>query len=172
MDRPTDDTADHVSSTGVTVHRAPMRSRSDAVDRDGAVEWAVAHGVVGVGDLLDPGSDGPAAARRLADRQHRFAEVEPGAFVWTWSAVGGFRLGRVTGPARRDASAAAREHDLVVIRPCAWIDEEIEPGAVPDDVLVAFDRGGRNFQRIRAAGVGAPTERLWRERQADEDPSA
>lgn len=141
------------------VHRAPMRSRSDAIDRDRAVDWALAHGVVGVGGLVGPDGD---AAGRIAERQRRFAEVDRGAFVWTWSSDRGFRLGRISGPARRDAPPGALEHDLVVVRACSWIDEEIEPGDVPADVLAAFERGGRNFQRIRAPGAGERTERVWR----------
>lgn len=154
------------------VYRAPLWSRDDAVDREAAVAWALRHGVVAVGGRLDEvpadlddavdlvrRAHGPRLAARLA----RFAAVEDGAFVWTWSSALGPRVGRVDGGWRFDGSEGARVADLQHTRPCTWHDEEVPADQVPADVAVTFARGGRNFQRTRSTSAEVATATWWDE---------
>ncbi|MQW75138.1 GAF domain-containing protein [Nocardioides sp. dk4132] len=142
-------------------YRAPMRSRLDDIDAGLAQARAVALGLVGMGGRLDP-SPGPDAGveevlsrtvvehgERTARRVERFAAVPAGALVWTRDTDGRYRRGALTGPWRYDATRQAYAADLVHVRPCAWEDplDEVE---VPAAVVASFERGGRNFQRIRA----------------------
>ncbi|WP_307827981.1 GAF domain-containing protein [Nocardioides sp. SYSU D00038] len=134
--------------------RAPMRSRDDAVDAHRAVERALRLGLVGMGGRLAvPPRDADEAldatcrehGLRVARRLRRFMEVPLGSVVWTLY-EGTFHHGLVTGWWHHDGAEAAREVDLVHVRPCRW-ETATE---VPDAVLASFGRGGRNFQRIRA----------------------
>lgn len=133
-----------------SVHRAPMRSRSDAVDHAAAVERALDRGVVGVGRL------GAAHEQdRLARRLERFAAVPEGAFVWTVDADGQAHVGRITGPWRDDPDGA--DLDLADVRDCDW---RVAP-SVPAAVQATLRRGGRNFQQIHAEGVEQQTREIW-----------
>ena len=147
------------------VYRAPMRSRSDAVDHAAAVAWALAHGVVAVG--RQPGDAASEAdVERVRAREDRFCDVADGAFMWTWEIDQGPRLGRVAGPCRTADDDRAAALDLAVLRPCTWIDGPLDPREVPPAVLATFERGGRNFQRVRSPAVEAQTLGTWRARWA------
>lgn len=157
-----------------SVHRAPMRSRDDGVSDGPAVERALALGVCGVGGRLDdaPGSIADALAAvdavygdRMARRLERFASVPEGVFVWTRDAEGFLWLGRITGPWRYDASAEARDVDLVHVRACDWLDRPVESAAVPPGVHEAFARGGRNWQSITRADAARLTAAVWKSRR-------
>jgi hypothetical protein len=152
------------------VYRAPMRSRAKAVDGGCAVERALTIGVCGVGGVLSPAPSTLAEAvrsaakaydERLARRLERFAHVAEGAFVWTRDAEGGYHVGRLTGPWRYDPSAEAAAADLVHVRDCTWRLDPIDQPSVPAAVVQTFGRGGRNFQRIHAAGVGEASAAVW-----------
>jgi hypothetical protein len=132
------------------VYRAPMRSRRDDVDPAAAVERALAHGVCGMGEALDP-----RAGRRL----ERLASAPLEAFVWTRTPDGETYVGRLTGPLRDDVGGA--EVDLVHVRDTDWIREPVDPVLVPAGVAQTFARGGRNFQRIHTEGVEPQTAALW-----------
>ena len=144
-------------------YRAPMRSRRDDVDTGLAQARAVALGLVGMGGRLDPspGADADLEevlsrtlvehGERMARRVERFAAVPEGAVVWTRDGDARFRRGTLAGPWRYDDARPAYAADLVHVRPCAW-DDPLEEHMVPAAVLASFERGGRNFQRIRAAG--------------------
>ncbi|WP_120309063.1 GAF domain-containing protein [Mycolicibacterium celeriflavum] len=138
------------------VYRAPMRSRRDDIDPQGAVDRALESGLVGFGDT---GFD-DRSARRIA----RFADIEDGSFVWTRDADGLFWVGRIGGPYRRDDDADAVAVDLVHVRPCRWLAEPILQSDVPAAVLATFGRGGRNFQQTHSPDVGKQTERIWNTR--------
>lgn len=140
-------------------YRAPMRSRLDSVDADAAVERALDLGLVGVGGRLEaaPRDLRDALAQvserhdeRVAARLERFAAVADGAEVWTRDPAGLLHRGRVAGPWRYDADPAAHEVDLTHVRACRWEPAALAEHEVPAAVRAAFDRGGRNFQRIRA----------------------
>lgn len=152
------------------VFRAPMRSRDDHVVDGLAVARALREGLCGLGGRLArvPGSLEEALARaadehdeRLARRIGRFAAVDSGSLVWTREFDGAYWLGRLDGPWRYDASAEAREVDLVHVRACVWLDRPFGEPEVPASVVASFGRGGRNWQRIRAEGAGAESERVW-----------
>ena len=144
----------------MAVHRAPMRSRDDAVDADLAIERAFALGLVGMGGRLagPPGSLARALAElsavdaRAARRLERFAALPDGDEVWTRDADHRYRRGVLIGPWRYDADPGAVEADLVHVRPCAWDPESRDEQATPPAVVATFARGGRNFQRVRALG--------------------
>jgi hypothetical protein len=136
-----------------------MRSRVDDIDAGLAVERALDLEVVGVGGRLprSPRDASDAAAlvsdehdERVARRLERFIAVPDGAEVWTRDPAGLFHRGVVVGPWRYDADPAAYAVDLTHVRPCAWDDDALADHEVPAAVAVAFRRGGRNFQRIRA----------------------
>lgn len=138
----------------VVVFRAPMRSRDDGVDVGETIARARRLGVCGFGELRVDGD-------RLARRIERFADVPDGALVWTRDPEGLFWLGRIEGPYRRDASAAATAVDLVHIRPCRWLPNPILEPDVPAAVLATYGRGGRNFQQTHHPAVGAESLRIW-----------
>jgi hypothetical protein len=142
-------------------YRAPLRSRRNDVDPALAVTRALECGLVGMGGVLrsTPRSlaQGLAALseaydERLARRVERFALVPDGAVVWTRDPDGRYRRGRITGPWRYDDDPAAVTADLVHVRAAEWDDEGLEEHLAPRAVVASFRRGGRNFQRIRAAG--------------------
>lgn len=163
------------SSTPPAVHRAPLWSRDDGVDRETAVAWALRRGVVGVGGRLDEtphdADDAVELVRqrhddRTADRLARFMAVAADDFVWTRSDGLGFRLGRITGGWRFDDSTAAHEVDLQHTRACEWLAAEVPPDDVPADVVATFARGGRNFQRTRSRSAESSTLATWDRRRA------
>jgi hypothetical protein len=148
----------------VSSYRAPMRSRLDEVDAGLAVDRALDLGVVGVGGRLsrppvDPADAADVVARvseehdeRVARRLERFIAVRDGSEVWTRDAAGLFHRGVVTGPWRYDDDPSAYAVDLAHVRPCAWDPDALAEHELPSAVAATFRRGGRNFQRIRAAG--------------------
>lgn len=152
------------------VFRAPMRSRDDSVPEGIAVERALERGLCGMGGRVEPPpttlDDALAAVdarsdERTARRIERFAAVPEGAFVWTRDIDGLFRLGRLVGPWRYDASRDAAVRDLVHVRDCEWLRTAVPPAEVPDPVRATFARGGRNWQRIHADGIEQRSANLW-----------
>jgi hypothetical protein len=145
-----------------------MRSRRDDLDPQAALDRALTRSLCGFGGVLRPApADLDEAVtlaaeqydERLARRIERFAAVEPGSFVWSRADDGRFWLGRLTGDYFYDAGGAAV--DLVHVRACDWLGTAFAEPVVPAAVVATFGRGGRNFQRTHAAGVGAQTQQLW-----------
>lgn len=132
------------------VYRAPMRSRRDDIDHAAAVRWALAHGIVGVGEATD---------ERAERRLERFIAAPVGAFVWTRDPDGAAHLGRITGPWRLDDRGT--HVDLVNVRECDWAAEPVDASLVPDAVRQTFARGGRNFQQTHPGDVEAQTSAVW-----------
>src|SRR4051812_42371201 len=150
------------------IYRAPMRAR----DRDApaGAEHGVEHGLVGTGDALAraPASidDALAAVRarhgeKAARMLRRFAYLPDGAFVWTRTGDGAYRLGRIDGPWRYDDSPAAREVGIHHVRPARWIARPFGAHEVPADVAATFARGGRNLQRTHGEAAERRTAELW-----------
>ncbi len=147
-----------------------MRAR-DLDARPGAgAELGLAKGMVGIGDALPvvPGSldDAVAAATdahgaKAGRNLHRFAALPDGAFVWTRVGDGSYRLGRIAGPWRYDASPAARTVGIHHVRPTRWLDRPFGADEVPAAVAETFARGGRNLQRIHGDAVGERTAAAW-----------
>ncbi len=139
------------------IFRAPMRARARDLPAGAGAEFAVAHGVVGIGDGV-----GEKAARAL----HRFAELPEGVFVWTRETDGAYRLGRIAGDLRRDDSAAARAVGIHNVRPATWLERRFAEDEVPPAVAATFARGGRNFQRTHDEAAERRTAELWDEASA------
>lgn len=127
-------------------------------------------GACGVGGTLDePPASLPEAlaavdaahGERMARRLERFAAAPDGAFVWTRDGDDLLWLGRLEGPWRYGASAAARDVDLVHVRPCRWLTAPVPPIDVPAAVRATFARGGRNWQQIRDVDVAGASAALW-----------
>lgn len=130
------------------MYRAPIRSRDDDIDPQPARDRALRLGLVGFGRIDVP--------QRRVDR---FAAVPDGSFVWTRDEDGLFWLGRVDGPYFYDVDG--EDVDLVHVRPCRWQDAPLVETRCPAAVLATFARGGRNFQQIHDAHVGAESMRVW-----------
>ena len=144
----------------VAVYRAPMRSRSDAIEPQATIDRARRLGVCGFGQLVSR----PAEKERLAHRVARFADLDEGSFVWTRDTHGWFWLGRISGDYVYDADEAAAAVDLVHTRPCEWLPMPIREQDVPAAVVATFGRGGRNFQEIHQPSIGVETQTIWDER--------
>ncbi|MCD4535397.1 GAF domain-containing protein [Nocardioides sp. cx-169] len=147
------------------VFRAPLRSRRDDVDHALAVDHALTLGICGVGGVLGqrPATLADALVavdaaygERVARRLERFAAAPDEAQVWTRRPAGPFHRGWLTGPWSYDVRPAAATLDLPHVRPCDWDPEPWEEHRVPASVAHTFRRGGRNFQRIRAATYQPP----------------
>lgn len=152
------------------IYRAPMRARALEAPRDAGARFGLEHGLVGIGDPLDPpprsldeaiaaarASHGEKAARMLS----RFASLPEGTFVWT-STGGRFHLGRIRGAWHYDRSAAAAAVGIPHVRPVEWLDHPFAADEAPAAVPAAFARGGRNLQRIRNSAAERATFELWR----------
>lgn len=133
------------------VYRAPLRSRRDDIDPQVTLDRAKSLGLCGFGDDRDP--------ERLARRVARFAQVPDGSLVWTRDTDGLYWLGRIDGPYFYDV--AGEDVDLVHVRTCRWRGVPIIESRSPAAVVATFGRGGRNFQQIHDADVGAESARLW-----------
>lgn len=154
--------------TTADAYRAPMRSPS--VDDGSAAEWAISAGVVGLaGEVRLNAHDLDEVIAAVAEehgehtarRVRRFAETPRGSFVWARDAAGAYYLGRLAGDWRYDPSEIAHRLGLPHQRPCDWAEDPVPGALVPVAVIEAFARGGRNWQRIRAAGVAEATARTW-----------
>jgi hypothetical protein len=139
------------------VYRAPMRSRSDAVDTRATFERARRRGLCGFGRL----TNGPAEEERLERRVARFAQVADDSFVWARDTDGLFWLGRISGPYFYDADDAAATVDLVHVRPCEWLPKPFIEQKAPSAVVATYRRGGRNFQQTHHPSVSQETQRIW-----------
>lgn len=137
--------------TDIAVYRAPLRSRSDDVDRWAGVKRALRLGLCGFGEACQPDA-------KTARRIDRFADVPDGSYVWTRDSDGLYWLGRIDGPYFYDAGGA--DVDLVHVRHCTWMDTPLAEHTVPPAVAATFARGGRNFQQIHDVDVGRQTARV------------
>jgi hypothetical protein len=129
-----------------------MRARDVDAPAGAGAEYALAHGLVGIG----AGSD-----ERSTRRLHRFATLPDGVFVWTRDRAGGYRLGRIAGPVREDDSSDARAVGIRHVRPTDWLERVFVEAEVPEAVAATFARGGRNFQRTHDTAAERQTAELW-----------
>jgi hypothetical protein len=152
------------------VFRAPMRSRRQDVPEGAAVERALAQSSCGIGGVFDRAPRDLSDALQLAADQHderlarrigRFADAVEGSLVWTRDADGLFWLGRLEGPWRYDSSPEAVAVDLVHVRRCRWLSAPTPEHLAPAAVGATFARGGRNWQRIHAAGAYERSAQVW-----------
>ncbi len=148
-----------------------MRARDRDLPAGAGAEHALARGIVGIGDALDPppatlvealaaaaSAHGPKAARML----RRFVALPAGTLVWTRTARGAYRLGRIGGPWRYDDSLAARRVGIHHVRPATWLDRPFGEHDVPAAVAATFARGGRNLQRINDESAERSSAELFR----------
>jgi len=152
------------------VYRAPMRARELDAGRYAGAVFGVARRMVGIGDALQPAPASLAEAVEIATLTlgvkqgrmlKRFGELPPHVLVWTRVSDDGFHLGRIVGEWRYADDADARAVGIHHVRPAEWT-PLLDPATVPGAVRATFDRGGRNFQRIRDAEAEARSEEIWR----------
>jgi hypothetical protein len=147
-----------------------MWARSLDAPPGAGADHAVARGLVGTGDPLEPA---PAtldeAVAHAADRHgekagrmlRRFADLPSGAFLWTRTSDGALRLGRIAGPWRYDDTADARAVGIVHVRAAVWLPRPLSDDEAPPAVPATFGRGGRNLQRIHDADAERATAAFW-----------
>jgi hypothetical protein len=147
-----------------------MRARSIEARPGAGADFAVDHGLVGIGERIDPVPETPAeavlgvtqahgekAGRRLA----RFIGLPAGTYVWTRQSGGAYRLGQIAGGWRYDDSSAAREVGIHHVRPARWSPRHFDDGDVPVGVARTFARGGRNLQRTHDRTAERETAAYW-----------
>jgi hypothetical protein len=147
-----------------------MRARVIETRPGAGADFAVDHGLIGVGERIVPVPQTPAeavlgvtqihgekAARVLA----RFIGLPDGTFVWTRQSDGAYRLGRITGHWHYDDSPAAREVGIHHVRPARWSPRRFGDRDVPAGVARAFARGGRNLQRTHDHAAERQTAAYW-----------
>lgn len=147
-----------------------MRSRINDVPPGAGADFAIARGLVGIGEALDrrPRSlaeailaltytYGDKSGRMLA----RFAGLCVGSFVWTRQQDGAYRLGRICGGWRYDDSPAARAVGIHHVRAAVWARVRFDEATVPEAVARTFARGGRNMQQIHAPAIERQTLDAW-----------
>jgi hypothetical protein len=148
-----------------------MRSRAVEARPGAGADFAVRHGLVGIGEGLDTipqteaeavlglaRSHGEKAGRLLA----RFIALPDGTFVWTRQSDGAYRLGRLAGRWRYDDSPRAREVGIHHVRRARWSPRRFDDGDVPEGVAHTFARGGRNLQRTHDRAAERQTAAHWR----------
>lgn len=149
-----------------SAYRAPMRTLT--VDDGSAAEWAVAAGVVGLDGAIQARVDSLdevlAAVdleldERTARRIRRFTLTPAGSLVWTRDRRSGLHIGRLGSGQRYARDEVALRLGLPHQRDCEWAAGPVPVELVPAAVIQTFQRGGRNWQEIRADG-GA-SRRLW-----------
>lgn len=154
------------------IYRAPMRARAIDAPRYAGARLGVEAGIVGIGEPVEgvPAdleealeltavAHGHKAARML----RHFAELDPGTLVWTQTGDEAWRLGRIRGSWRWDASASAAETGIHNVREAEWLAHEFGPDEAPSAVIVTFSRGGRNLQRTHDSAGEHESAALWEE---------
>jgi hypothetical protein len=161
------------------IFRAPMRSRTIDAHAGAGADFAVHHGLVGIGERLDTTPPTPAEAILGVARAHgekagrllaRFIGLPDGTFVWTRQSDGAYRLGQITGRWMYDDSPAARAVGIHHVRPARWSARRFHDGDVPGGVAHAFARGGRNLQRTHDRSAERQTAAYWNRDHAPELP--
>jgi hypothetical protein len=94
----------------------------------------------------------------------RFTRVPDSTLFWTRTGPDEFRLGALDGPWRYDDSPVARNTGIRNVRPAIWLDTEFDLVTTPQRVVYAFERGGRNMQRINDPVAELETGKLWSDR--------
>jgi hypothetical protein len=147
-----------------------MRSRVAPVAAGEGADAAIARGLVGIGERVEPSPPTEAAAvlaltmehgEKAGRMLHHFAELADGVFVWTRQADGLYRLGRIIGPWRYDDSPEMAAVGIHHVRPASWSEHAFSDESVPGAVFQTFARGGRNFQRIHDRQAELHTQRYW-----------
>ncbi|MDQ2621473.1 MAG: GAF domain-containing protein [Actinomycetota bacterium] len=154
----------------VRIFRAPMRARDRDLDQFVGARFGVSNGLVGTGDELETVPDDLQEALLAATTQHglkagrmleRFADLPDGVFVWTQTGADEYRLGKIDGPWRYEASADADRTGIHHVRPAEWLDRTFDSGEIPPAVAETFARGGRNFQGTNDSPAEKLTASIW-----------
>jgi hypothetical protein len=149
-----------------------MRARTLDAPPGAGADHAIARGLVGTGDPLNPPPETLDEAVAAATDRHgekagrmlrRFAALPDGAFLWTRTSDEALRLGRIAGPWRYDDADDARAVGIVHVRDAVWLPRPFCDDEVPPAVAATFGRGGRNLQRTHDADAERRTAALWAE---------
>ena len=142
------------------VFRAPLRSRLDSVDPRLATERAFRLGVCGLGGRLSVARARMTTRWRGLPRSttsgplaglERFMVVPDGSVVSTGTRTACSARG--CSPGRGATTPTRRRSPLIssTFGDCDWAVDPLPEHRVPPAVAATYRRGGRNFQRIRAA---------------------
>lgn len=160
------------------IYRAPMRARNrDDVPPGAGAEHGLRHGLVGIGERLTavPESvDEAVAATADQDGEkggrmvEKLAALAEGTLVWTRERDGGFRLGRIVGPWRYDASDDADAVGIHHVRDTRWLPRAFAENEIPAAVAETFRRGGRNLQRTHDDDAERRSAEIWNAYEDDD----
>lgn len=151
------------------IYRFPMRARSVDEDEFDGASAGVARGIAGIGEPLGQPPANEDEAVLMTREEHgekagrmldRFISLPSGTLVWTRTADDEFRLGSLTG-CWRYVDPRGR-FGISNVRPADWLERTFDIAATPAGVVHTFDRGGRNFQRIRDDRAATESLELWR----------
>jgi hypothetical protein len=158
-----------------------MRSRIRDVPAGAGADFGIVHGLVGIGEAVDGRPRSVADAILAVAQMHgektgrmvaRFAALPDETFVWTRQLDGAYRLGRIRGAWRYDASAAAYEVGIHHVRPTVWAPRRFGDDNVPAAVARTFARGGRNLQRTHDEEAERQTVHAWQQSLTGDDQAA
>ena len=162
----------------VPIYRAPMRARNrDDVPAGAGAEHGLRRGLVGIGERLrtvPESADEAAAAAADQDGEkagrmvEKLAALPAGTLVWTRDREGGFRLGRIVGPWRYDASDDAVAVGIHHVRETRWLPRTFAEDEVPAAVAETVRRGGRNLQRTHDEDAERRSVEIWNAYEDDD----
>ena len=180
----TDLTTEDVTQPGM-IWRAKLRSGLPGVDHAEQLRHCLSGGLIAIGwgAKLPTGSSlddvcgwierspAPSWGRRAAQTVRRFgAEAKIDEFIWTRDTESHFRLCRIAGPYRFDASPAAVKVDSYQVRPVEWAPGHMDDLDVPGAVVRAFVGSSDSFSRIHDLSARMLTPYLWEKTHGREPP--
>lgn len=166
-----------------TIWRAKLRSLKPGVDHKEQLRHCVEGSLIAIGwgAELPSGSSldevcqwierNPQWGRRAAQTVRRFgAEAKVGDFIWTRDTQAHYRVCRITGTYRFDASPRAARVDSYQVLPVEWAPNALDDLDVPGAVVRAFVGSADSFSRIHEPSARMLTPYLW-EKLHDREPA-
>lgn len=168
----------------VTIWRSKLRSLKPGVDHKEQFRHCVEGSLIAIGwgAGLPSGSSldevcqwiehNPQGwGRRAALTVRRFgAEAKVGDFIWTRDMEAHYRLCRITGTYRFDASPAAARVDSYQVLPVKWAPAPLGDLDVPGAVVRGFVGSSDSFSRIHDHSARMLTPYLWAKLHGREPP--
>lgn len=158
------------------IWRAKLRSLKPGVDHREQLQHCLDGSLIAIGwgAELPTGSSlddvcrtieqnpAPSWGRRAAGTVRRFgAETNVGEFIWTRDTEAHYRVCRIAGPYRFDASPKAARVDSYQVLPVDWAADPLDDLDVPGAVVRAFVGSSDSFSRIHDRSARLLTPYLW-----------